>query len=103
MVRGSHLRAWKSRKGDISQTNQEFENVIDEGQWPAAEEVVCDIPRGTAVYFSDRLLHGSCENTAGQDRYAIISTYHAPEPEEAFDLKFPARQVIVPKGMPARA
>jgi hypothetical protein len=39
-------------------------------------------------------VHGSTPNTAGKDRYAIISTYQAPGADEAFDLGFPARKVL---------
>ncbi|MCB1105199.1 MAG: phytanoyl-CoA dioxygenase family protein, partial [Cephaloticoccus sp.] len=74
----------------------EFGMGITDGEWQAGDVVTCSIKRGTAVVFSDRLVHGSTPNTAGKDRYAIISTYHAPANDEAFDLEFPARKVIVP-------
>jgi phytanoyl-CoA hydroxylase len=60
------------------------------------ETVVCEMRAGSALFFSDRLPHSSTPNTDGSDRYAIISTYHDPAPDEEFDLGFPARHVIEP-------
>ncbi len=94
VVRGSHRQAWRHEQGSGQDTNNEFRNVIRDRQWPAADETVCAIPRGSAVFFSDRLVHGSRPNTAGRDRYTIISTYQAPAPDEPFDLQYPARRVI---------
>lgn len=56
-----------------------------------------NLKRGGAIFFTDRLAHASCPNTAGVDRDTIISTDHAPAADEPFDLGFPARHVIVPK------
>jgi ectoine hydroxylase-related dioxygenase (phytanoyl-CoA dioxygenase family) len=104
VVRGSHRREWTHATSDGQTTNNEFNNVIPERQWPASDEVTCAVPRGSAVFFSDRLVHGSCPNTSGEDRYTIISTYHAPAPDEEFDRQFAARHVIVPgpATLPAR-
>ena len=74
----------------------DFQFEISDSSWRAGDVVTCAIPRGTAIVFSDRLVHGSTANTAGRDRYAIISTYHAPAADEPFDLDFPARKVLVP-------
>ena len=95
VVRGSHHREWTSRRGSGEETGGEFGNVITDEVWDAADEVICEIPRGSAVIFSDRLVHGSCTNTASADRYTIISTYHAPAADETFDEQFPARHVVV--------
>lgn len=95
VVPGSHQRDWRMVKRDLS-GGDEFGNAIEDTDWKNGDVVTCAIKRGTAVVFSDRLVHGSTPNTAGRDRYAIISTYHAPAPDEAFDLEFPARKVIVP-------
>ena len=89
---GSHKREWVHRAGDIATTNNEFENVIAP-DWDAAQEVTCALPQGGAIFFSDRLLHASCPNSAHSDRYSLISTYHAPG-EEPIDKHFPARHVI---------
>lgn len=100
VVRGSHLKAWKHRRStDAAETNGEFVNVISENQWDARDEIICEAVRGSAIFFSDRTVHASCTNPSGQDRYAIISTYHAPAEDEPFDKHFPARHVIV--GRPA--
>ena len=96
VVPGSHQRDWENVEGDITKTNSEFGQEIARPQWAKSHEVICNIPRGSAVFFSDRLAHASCPNTAGRDRYTIISTYHAPAPGEPFDLHFPARHVIQP-------
>lgn len=93
VVPGSHKRDWRMVKMDLP--SGEFGHGIQDGEWSAGEVVTCNIKRGTAIVFSDRLVHGSTSNTAGKDRYAIISTYHAPANDEAFDLEFPARKVIV--------
>ena len=94
VVPGSHKRDWRMVK--MSLPSGEFGHGIEKGEWNDGDVVTCDIKRGTAIVFSDRLVHGSTPNTAGKDRYAIISTYHAPADDEAFDLEFPARKVIVP-------
>lgn len=94
VVPGSHKRDWRMVKMGLP--SGEFENAIDNGDWKDGDVVTCAIKRGTAIVFSDRLVHGSTPNTAAKDRFAIISTYHAPAADEAFDLEFPARKVIVP-------
>lgn len=94
---GSHRREWQHVRSDKRATNDEFDNVIPESQWKSEDELVCEIKKGGAIFFSDRLLHASCENPAGLDRYAIISTYHAPAEDEDFDKRFAARHVIVRK------
>lgn len=93
VVRCSHTRDWPHVRGGIGPGN-EFGNVIRDTAWPAEDVVVCECERGSAVFFPDSLVHGSCENTAGSDRYTIIGTYHAPAPDEPFDVQFPARHVI---------
>jgi hypothetical protein len=97
VVRGSHKKTWQcSKNSNIAQTNNEFTNVIDQTQWAPEDEVVCEIEQGSAIFFSDNLIHGSCTNTSGLDRYAIISTYQAPVTvEEEFDKIFPARHNII--------
>ena len=92
VVPGSHKKDWQMVKKGLP--NGEFGDEISNGDWREGDVLTCGIKRGTAIVFSDRLVHGSTPNTAGKDRYAIISTYHAPD--EPFDLGFPARKVIVP-------
>jgi ectoine hydroxylase-related dioxygenase (phytanoyl-CoA dioxygenase family) len=93
---GSHRRQLQHGGGKGGETNDEFVNVITELPQNAPGEIVCEMKRGGALFFSDHLAHASCANTSGQDRYVIISTYHAPAPDEPFDLGFAARHVIVP-------
>ena len=92
---GSHRQDWSHQSSDSSLTNREFTQVTAP-EWNPEEERICELPQGSAIVFSDRLLHASCPNSAGVDRYSLISTYHAPAPDEAFDLLFPARHVIIP-------
>ncbi len=94
VVRGSHRQEWSVGTGNLEQTGGEFGNVIEEESWDAADEVICELPRGSAVIFSDRTVHASCPNTAGADRFTIISTYHAPAEDEPFDTQFAARHVV---------
>lgn len=93
VVPGSHKREWTMV--DRPSAEGEFHNAIAGDDWQDGEVVTCDVKRGTAVVFSDRLVHASTVNTAGKDRYVIIGTYHAPGADEAFDLDFPARKVLV--------
>jgi len=93
VVPGSHRRDWKMVKQGLA--SGEFHDEVAGADWRPEEVVTCAIRRGTAVIFSDRLVHGSTANTAGRDRYAIIGTYHAPGADEPFDLDFPARKVLV--------
>ena len=92
VVPGSHKRDWRMVKMGLP--SGEFDNGIEDGDWSDGDVVTCAIKRGTAIVFSDRLVHGSTPNVAGKDRYAIINTYHAPASDEAFDLEFPARKVV---------
>lgn len=94
VIPGAHKQEWQHGAGDLATTNNEFVNTISSLPENAPGEQVCEIPAGSLLVFSDRLPHASCPNTAGLDRYAIISTYHAPQPEEEFDLSFPARHVV---------
>lgn len=93
VVPGSHRRDWQMVKKGLA--NGEFHDEIANADWRDGDIVTCAIKRGTGIIFSDRLVHGSTANTAGKDRYAIISTYQAPARDDAFDLEFPARKVLV--------
>jgi len=93
VVPGSHKRDW--RMVAKRQDKGEFHNAIEDRDWKDGDVVTCAIKRGSAIIFSDRLVHASTVNTAGKDRYVVINTYHAPAPDEAFDLDFPARKVLV--------
>jgi len=92
VVPGSHKKDWRMVKKGLN--GGEFQNEIPDADLARENVTVCEITRGTAIFFSDRLVHGSTPNTAGTDRYAIISTYHAPGEDEPFDKGFPARRVL---------
>lgn len=94
VVPGSHKKDWRMIKMGLP--SGDFQYEIDGGNWKEGDVVTCAIKRGTAIIFSDRLVHGSTRNVAGKDRYALINTYHAPAADEPFDLEFPARKVLVP-------
>ncbi len=93
VVPGSHKKDWRMVKMGLP--SGDFQYEIDGGNWKEGDVVTCAIKRGTAIIFSDRLVHGSTRNVAGKDRYALINTYHAPAADEPFDLDFPARKVLV--------
>jgi phytanoyl-CoA hydroxylase len=92
VIPGSHKKEWTAKSGGVE---GDFFNVVDGTGWRESDVVVCSVKRGSAVIFSDRLVHGSTPNTAKKDRYVIISTYQAPAADEPFDLDFPARKVLV--------
>ena len=85
VIPGSHRREWDVVEVDGSDSSSgEFRKRSDIATIPTDEAVVCEIPRGSLVVFSDALLHASTPATSGADRYAIISTYHetrTPDPE----------------------
>lgn len=89
---GGHLEQWRHDTG-VGEDG-EFDSRIRDLGGREDETVVVEMTRGSALYFSDLLPHSSTPNTAGTDRYAIISTYHAPAPDEEFDRGFPARHVV---------
>lgn len=96
VVRGSHLKEWRNRRGGGINEAGDFGLTIEAGQWSPGDEVLCEIPRGSVIFFSDRLLHASSPNRTGADRYTIIGTYHAPVAvEEPFDLDFAARRTLI--------
>jgi hypothetical protein len=94
VVRGSHKKNWTMINKALP--NGEFIYQVPDNEINADDVVTCTVKRGAAIFFSDRLVHGSTPNTACTDRYTVISTYHAPADDEPFDLDFPARQVLVP-------
>jgi hypothetical protein len=75
---------------------EEFGNRIQDLKHHENQILTCEMNAGSALFFSDNLPHSSTPNTNGKDRYAIISTYHAPAPDDEFDTHFAARHVIVP-------
>jgi hypothetical protein len=95
---GGHKRSWQHDATEGEKTNNEFSNVIRSLPEDMPEQFVCELPAGSLLIFSDRLPHASMPNSAGADRYVIISTYQAPAPDDFFDVGFPARHVIVAPG-----
>ncbi len=95
VVRGSHKKNWTMIKKGLP--NGEFIYQVADDEIPEKDIVICTVKRGSAIFFSDRLVHGSTTNIARTDRYTVISTYHAPANDEPFDLDFPARRVLVPQ------
>jgi len=93
VIPGSHKRDWPQVQVDGAESNGEFKNRIDETKVPEDQQVVCELNRGSIVVFSDALLHASTPNTSGQDRYAIISTYHETRVPETETIG-PATKVI---------
>jgi ectoine hydroxylase-related dioxygenase (phytanoyl-CoA dioxygenase family) len=99
VVRGSHHRDFGVRAGELGATNQEFANVVERSDWPAADALPVPLAQGGVIVFGDRTVHGSTGNVSGEERWSAILTYHAPaDPEEAFDLQFPARHALAGAG-----
>jgi len=97
-VLAGHHAAPLEHGGPNAVPTNEFGNILRDLPQDAPGEIICEMKAGDALFFSDLTPHASCPNDSGQDRYAIISTYHAPvDNEEEFDLMFAARHVIVPK------
>ena len=93
VVRGSHKKNWTKQTKALP--NGEFLYQVADQDVNKDDVVICNVLRGSAIVFSDLLLHGSTENRACIDRFALISTYHAPVDDEEFDLSFPAREKLV--------
>ena len=90
---GSHLREWQEVSSSGEDANGEFRSRIDTSDIREEDVVLCEIPRGSFVVFSDALLHASTPNDSGQDRYAIISTYHETRDPET-ETVGPATKVL---------
>lgn len=93
---GGHLQEWQHDQPEQT-PGVEFNNRIQDLNGQDSHTITCEMSAGSALFFSDRLPHSSHPNSNGADRYSIISTYHAPAPDEEFDLSFPARHVIEDK------
>ena len=94
VVRGSHLKNWTMMTKALP--NGEFLYQVADGEVDPNDVVICEVKRGAAIFFSDRLVHGSTSNVACIDRYTVISTFHSPAADEPFDVGFPAREILVP-------
>lgn len=91
---GSHARLWAHQDAGGAGTNGEFVNVISELEADVTGELVCAMKVGSVLFFSDRLVHSSYPNISGQERYALIGTYHSLAEDEPFDLQFSARHAL---------
>lgn len=70
-VPGSHRLTFCEKHDDASQFNH---RILDqELAGLPVETIACR--RGDAVFFCDRLVHGSHPNTSGENRWALIPTY----------------------------
>lgn len=87
---GNHQDWQHSTPADAKEFGNRIQDLDEENA------ITCEMKAGGVLFFSDRLPHSSTPNSNGKDRYAIISTYHAPAPDEGFDTQFAARHVIVP-------
>ena len=76
VVAGSHARAWDHHRHDGPDG---FGNRVSEEDVAAAfgASALRSVPMapGDALFFHDRLLHGSHPNSSGRDRWALIPTY----------------------------
>ena len=76
VVAGSHARAWDHHRED---SPVGFGNRVSEEDVVAAfgTGALRSVPMGPgdALFFHDRLLHGSHANSSGRDRWALIPTY----------------------------
>lgn len=99
VIPGSHhQRAVHAQAAQGHVVTGEFTNALALGDNPSGALTVA-VPAGAAVIFSDLLVHGSHPNRTGGDRVSLINTYHQPAADEAFDLDFPARRVLVRPGL----
>jgi hypothetical protein len=93
-VPGSHREHHAHGSGNLAQTNGEFYQVVTASSL-RARALPVPMATGDVLIFGDEVVHGSCANDSGEDRYGAILTYHAPGPDESFDLAFPARRTLL--------
>ncbi|MET2736252.1 phytanoyl-CoA dioxygenase family protein, partial [Staphylococcus epidermidis] len=75
IIPGSHREFRRHENLASGSVNGEFGNVITELPESAPDEMICEMEIGSVLIFSDLLIHASCPNTAGIERYALIGTY----------------------------
>jgi phytanoyl-CoA hydroxylase len=85
LLRGSH-RAAVVHDAAVPR-GEGFGHRVDAGQVPPEAVVTAPVRAGGAVIFHDLLLHASCPNTSGRDRWAWLPTY---KDAQAQDLEYPA-------------
>jgi len=92
VVPGSHRCEWtKVVRAGIN--GGEFAVELADTEATTVSPLICELHRGDAVVFSDRVLHGSTASEGQNERFAIIGTYHAPG-HEPQDDDYAARKVL---------
>ncbi len=79
-VPGTHQKVYRKR---VQSGADSFQNTVDEADFSSLPQVTIDVKRGDAVFFHDLAIHGSHPNTAGRDRWSLITTYRdgsVPDP-----------------------
>jgi ectoine hydroxylase-related dioxygenase (phytanoyl-CoA dioxygenase family) len=71
-VPGTHHKVFRKR---VASDADSFQNTVDEADFSSLPQVTIDVKRGDAVFFHDLAIHGSHPNTAGRDRWSLITTY----------------------------
>ena len=74
LVPGSHRQVIEMQ---TIEDGKGFNRRITDEQLAGLPVVNAPVPRGTAIFFHDLTLHGSCPNINGQERWSAITTYRA--------------------------
>ncbi len=88
LVPGSHKMSFRNIKDE----GEGLVNRIDEKQIQGLPIVDGKVNRGDVVFFTDRTVHASHPNTAGADRWSLISTYRradVPDDSTAWKTAMP--------------
>lgn len=72
VIRGSHREGCLPGIDDGSQLGGFF---TDPGCFNEGDQVLCEAPAGSLVFFDPHIIHGSRPNRSGQPRRAIVMTY----------------------------
>lgn len=72
LVPGSHRQVIEMQ---TIEDGKGFNRRITDEQLAGLPIVNAPVPRGAAIFFHDLLLHGSCPNVNGQERWSAITTY----------------------------
>ena len=73
VVPGSHRRCFVSRFHENA--TEGFGHRIEASDLDGLPVIDLAVAPGTAVFFSDRIVHSSFSNTVGRDRWSFIATY----------------------------
>jgi phytanoyl-CoA hydroxylase len=81
VVPGSHKQVVEMQ--DVEDVKGFIHRITDE-QVAGLPVATVPVPRGGAIFFHDLLLHASCPNVNGQDRWSVIPTYRdASQPDSS--------------------